>query len=83
MSEVAGASLANGADPEAAIRDVKPLDVAAKGDLSFLDNPKYLPLLTQTGADACLVTPKFASHAPSATACQAATTPVTSSTPAG
>ena len=69
LSEVAGASLANGADADAAIRDVKPLDAAAKGDVSFLDNPRYLSLFAQTGADACLVAPKFASHAPSATAC--------------
>src|SRR3990172_5832628 len=69
LSEVAGASLANGPDADAAIRDVKPLDAAAKGDLSFLDNPRYLSLFVQTGADACLVAQKFASHAPSATAC--------------
>ena len=32
------------------IKDVRPLDAAGKGDLSFLDNPKYLPLFADTGA---------------------------------
>ena len=41
----------------------------AEGDLSFLDNPKYLPLFAATGATACLVAPKFATQAPSGTAC--------------
>jgi UDP-3-O-[3-hydroxymyristoyl] glucosamine N-acyltransferase len=69
LSEVAGATLANGADPNAAIRDVRPLDVAKPGDLSFLDNPKYLALFTTTEATACLVAPKFAAQAPSNMAC--------------
>jgi UDP-3-O-[3-hydroxymyristoyl] glucosamine N-acyltransferase len=69
LSEVAGASLANGADPDAAIGDVRPLDVAKRGDISFLDNPKYVTLFTTTEASACLVAPKFASQAPSDMAC--------------
>ena len=69
LSEVAGASLANGADPDTAIGDVRPLDVAKRGDISFLDNPKYLTLFTTTEASACLVAPKFASQAPSDMAC--------------
>jgi UDP-3-O-[3-hydroxymyristoyl] glucosamine N-acyltransferase len=69
LSEVAGATLANGADPDAAIRDVRPLDVAKPGDVSFLDNPKYLALFTKTEATACLVAPKFAAQAPSNMAC--------------
>src|SRR5262245_55183031 len=69
VGEVAGAALSNGADPECAISDVKPLDAAARGHVSFLDNPKYLPLLAQTRAGACLVSPKFAGQAPSTTTC--------------
>ena len=55
MAEVAGASPAGEVDLDAKIKDVRPLDAAGQGDLSFLDNPKYLPLFTQTGATACLV----------------------------
>jgi UDP-3-O-[3-hydroxymyristoyl] glucosamine N-acyltransferase len=63
------AKLADGADPDLLIRDVRPLDSAGQGDLSFLDNRKYLPIFAKTGASACLVSPQFASHAPAATAC--------------
>ena len=68
MAEAAGASPAGEVDLDAKIKDVRPLDAAGQGDLSFLDNPKYLPLFTQTGATACLVAPKFASQAPAGTA---------------
>lgn len=68
MAEVAGASPAGEVDLDAKIKDVRPLDAAGQGDLSFLDNPKYLPLFTQTGATACLVAPKFAGQAPAGTA---------------
>jgi UDP-3-O-[3-hydroxymyristoyl] glucosamine N-acyltransferase len=68
IAEAAGASPGCGADLDAEIRDVRPLDAAGPGDLSFLDNPKYLPLFTRTGATACLVAPKFANQAPNGTA---------------
>ena len=67
-AEAAGASPAGDADLDAVIKDVRPLDAAGPGDLSFLDNPKYLPLFMQTGATACLVAPKFANQAPNGTA---------------
>jgi UDP-3-O-[3-hydroxymyristoyl] glucosamine N-acyltransferase len=63
MIEAAGASPSGEVDLKAEIKDVRPLDAAGKGDLSFLDNPKYLPLFVETGASACLVAPKFASKA--------------------
>ena len=69
VAEAANATAAAGADLELKIKDVRPLDGAAQGDLSFLDNPKYLPLFATTGASACLVAPKFASQAPAGTAC--------------
>ncbi len=68
MAEAAGAAPAGEVDLETKIKDVRPLDAAGKGDLSFLDNPKYLPLFTHTGATACLVAPKFAGQAPAGTA---------------
>jgi UDP-3-O-[3-hydroxymyristoyl] glucosamine N-acyltransferase len=69
VAEAAGAKPADGADLGFAIKDVRPLDGAAKGDLSFLDNRKYLPLFAATAASACLVAPKFAGEAPNGTAC--------------
>jgi UDP-3-O-[3-hydroxymyristoyl] glucosamine N-acyltransferase len=69
IAEAANAKVADGADPSLLIKDVRPLDCATRGDLSFLDNPKYLPLFATTGASACLVAPKFAGQAPAGTAC--------------
>jgi UDP-3-O-[3-hydroxymyristoyl] glucosamine N-acyltransferase len=63
------AKLADGADPDLLIRDLRPLDSAGQGDLSFLDNRKYLPIFAKTGASACLVSPKFAFQAPQGLAC--------------
>ncbi len=60
VAEAAQAKPAEGADLDLAIKDVHPLDGAGPGDVSFLDNPKYLPLFAGTGASACLVAPKFA-----------------------
>jgi UDP-3-O-[3-hydroxymyristoyl] glucosamine N-acyltransferase len=67
MIEAAGAAPLGEVDLDTEIRDVKPLDAAGEGDLSFLDNPKYLPLFTTTAATACLVAPKFAGQAPADT----------------
>ncbi len=69
IAEVTGAKLQDGADPELVIKDVRPLDGAAGGDLSFLDNPRYLPQFAATGASACLVAAKFAGKAPPGTVC--------------
>jgi UDP-3-O-[3-hydroxymyristoyl] glucosamine N-acyltransferase len=69
VAEAARAKPAAGADLDLPIRDVRPLDSAGRGDLSFVDNPKYLPLFASTGASACLVAPKFAGQAPAGVAC--------------
>jgi UDP-3-O-[3-hydroxymyristoyl] glucosamine N-acyltransferase len=68
VAEAVGAKPAEGSNPGIAIKDVRPLDSAGPGDLSFLDNPKYLPLFAKTAASACLVAPKFAGHVPAGTA---------------
>lgn len=69
VAETAKAKVTDGTDLGLAIKDVRPLDSATRGDLSFLDNPKYLPLFAATAASACLVAPKFAGQAPAGTAC--------------
>jgi UDP-3-O-[3-hydroxymyristoyl] glucosamine N-acyltransferase len=68
MMEATGAKVAGGINLDATIKDVRPLDAAGEGDLSFLDNPKYLPQFAGTKATACLVSPKFAGQAPNGTA---------------
>jgi UDP-3-O-[3-hydroxymyristoyl] glucosamine N-acyltransferase len=67
LAEKVGAQLAQGADPDALIHDVKPLLDAGAGDLSFFDNRKYLPQLQATRAAACLVAPGFADRVPKGT----------------
>lgn len=42
LAGIAGAELATGADPAAEFADVAPLDTAGPGDVSFLDNKKYV-----------------------------------------
>jgi len=63
-----GAKPAEGSNPGIAIKHARTLDSPGPGDLSFLDNPKYLPLFAKTAASACLVAPKFAGHVPVGTA---------------
>ena len=68
VADATGAEIAGAADPDLTLKDVCPLDSAGPGDLSFIDNPKYVPLLAKTGASACLVAPKFVRKVPDATA---------------
>ena len=66
LAEVAawcGATLASGADAGRIISDVAALDLAGPGDLTFLDNPKYLALFRSTRAAAALVAPRYAAAA--------------------
>jgi UDP-3-O-[3-hydroxymyristoyl] glucosamine N-acyltransferase len=67
LAEVAswcGASLAHEADAGRLVSDVAALDQAGPGDLTFLDNPKYLDLFKSTRAEAALVAPRYAGSAP-------------------
>ena len=62
-----GAELAPGVDGATMITDVRPLDEAGAGHLSFLDNRRYLPQLDKTSAAACLVQSAFAARVPAGT----------------
>jgi UDP-3-O-[3-hydroxymyristoyl] glucosamine N-acyltransferase len=67
LAEVAiwcGATLAPDTDPDRVVRDVAALDQAGPGDLTFLDNPRYLGELKRTRAAAALVSPRNAGAAP-------------------
>lgn len=48
----------------AVIRGVAPLDGAGPSDITFIDNPKYLPQLAETRAGAVLCAAKFAARVP-------------------
>ncbi len=71
MEQVAarvGAQVQPGADPSSMLSDVRPLSEAASGQLTFLDNRKYLPQLAGTKASACLLAAAFADRLPAGTA---------------
>jgi len=51
-------------DPAIEVSGIAPLDQAGPRDLTFLENPHYLPLLASTRAGLVLIAPKFATRAP-------------------
>lgn len=53
-----------GADPALLLHDVAPLDTAGEGQLSFLDNRKYIDAFSASKAAACVVHPGLADKAP-------------------
>ncbi len=59
-----GATLASEADADRAISDVAALEEAGPGDLTFLDNSKYLEAFRTTRAAAALVAQRHARLAP-------------------
>ena len=59
-----GAALTSEAVAGRIIGDVAALDQAGPGDLTFLDNAKYLDALRSTRAAAVLVAPRYAAAAP-------------------
>jgi UDP-3-O-[3-hydroxymyristoyl] glucosamine N-acyltransferase len=68
LAERLGAELASAVDRDALIEDVRPLAEADAQHLSFLDNRKYMPQLSETRAGACLIAPAFADRVPPRTA---------------
>lgn len=64
-----GVDVAGTADSSTLVSDIRPLESAGPGDLSFLDNRKYLPLFEATQASACLVSARFAPKAPPGLIC--------------
>ncbi|MBM3567940.1 MAG: UDP-3-O-(3-hydroxymyristoyl)glucosamine N-acyltransferase [Alphaproteobacteria bacterium] len=64
LAERVGARLAEGVDPARMVVDVAPLDRAGPGDISFVDNPKYLEALATTKAGAVILSERHAARAP-------------------
>jgi UDP-3-O-[3-hydroxymyristoyl] glucosamine N-acyltransferase len=64
LARLIGAEIAAGGDGDLEIRDVAPLDRASSGDLSFLDNRKYIDAFARSTAAACIVEPRFCDQAP-------------------
>ena len=64
IAEIAGATAAGNAVPEALFTDVASLDRATKDHVSFLDNRRYTDNYSRSDAGACLVVPALADKAP-------------------
>lgn len=67
LSELAGiaeAEIGPGADPDLRLSDVAPLHSAGPGDVSFLDNRRYVADFAASRAGACIVAPDLAARAP-------------------
>ncbi|MEQ9518827.1 MAG: LpxD N-terminal domain-containing protein, partial [Parvibaculum sp.] len=52
------AELADANQGDLMVQDVAPLDRAGAGEVSFLDNPKYIAAFTGTAAAACIIHPR-------------------------
>lgn len=63
-----GAEVPDGLDATRLVADVRPLDQAGPGDLTFVDNRKYVDALSRTRASYCLVSPALAGRVPAGTA---------------
>jgi UDP-3-O-[3-hydroxymyristoyl] glucosamine N-acyltransferase len=63
VAEIVGARLRRG-DPDALIGGAAPLDAAGEGEITFLDNPRYVPLLAETRATACLCRERHVARVP-------------------
>ena len=59
-----GCEVPDNADPGQMISDIRALDDAGPGHLSFIDNRKYLSQLQASRASACLVAPALAARLP-------------------
>jgi UDP-3-O-[3-hydroxymyristoyl] glucosamine N-acyltransferase len=64
IAEALGAELVS-EHPETALCDVATLDLATPEHVTFVDNPRYLPVLEKTQAGACIMHPKHREKAPS------------------
>jgi UDP-3-O-[3-hydroxymyristoyl] glucosamine N-acyltransferase len=63
VAELVAATLVRG-DPDALIVGAAPLESAGEGEISFLDNPKYVKYLATTRASACFCQDRYADRAP-------------------
>ncbi len=64
LAELSGASIGDGADPEAEFVGVQSLGEAGPEHVSFLDNKRYVESFSKSRAGACLVHPDHGDAAP-------------------
>jgi len=64
LATLTEAEVGENSDPDLRLVDVAPLDRAGAGQLSFLDNRKYITAFESSDAAACIVDPSLAARAP-------------------
>ncbi|MCF4164602.1 UDP-3-O-(3-hydroxymyristoyl)glucosamine N-acyltransferase [Zavarzinia compransoris] len=64
LAEIAGATLAEGADPHQTIAGAAPLEWAGADHITYVGHGKFLALLASSGAGACLLREEWAQRAP-------------------
>lgn len=75
LAVASGAEPGTGADPGLVLEDVAPLDTAGAGQISFLDNRRYIAAFEASRAAACIVSPDLADRAPAGIALLISTQP--------
>lgn len=64
LANISGCELQDNEQGDVVINDVSPLDAATEGEISFLDNQKYLDDFKNTKAAACFIAEKNIKDAP-------------------
>ncbi len=64
VAELIGAELPEGAQGDLLVTDVAPIDTAAEGHITFLDNPKYVGQLEKTHASVVICAKRYVERVP-------------------
>lgn len=64
LAEIGHSRIHPQTDPEIVVTDVAPLHTAGPGDLSFLNNTRYLTEFEKSAAEVCIVRSRFSDRAP-------------------
>ena len=75
VCSIASAELADPADAERLVDTIAPVEAAGPGSLTFLNNPRYIPALAETGAEAVICTGPMADRVPETVAALVAPDP--------
>lgn len=64
LAQMIGAELPEGASGDVLVDNVAPIEEAVEGQITFLDNPKYVSMLAETKATAVLCAKRYVSKVP-------------------
>ncbi len=64
LASIGGGELHAGSDPDRKFLDIAALDEAGSDHVSFFDNRRYMASFRDSGAGACIVSPRYVERAP-------------------